>query len=81
MTNDYQIDIKLKDSLTGNDVFVESYKIALRKEFVENTAPKEHGFKPHVESFVMQLKKNCTKPAKKPLKKRDIYVVKFGLNI
>lgn len=42
--------------------------------------PKEHGFKGHVESFVTQVKRNCTPLVKKPFKKRDIYVVSYGMN-
>ena len=76
---EYQLDVCLKET-AGNDVFLESYKIALLREFVENTAPKEHGFKNHLEGFLVQLKQNSKPLSKQPLKKWQVFVVSYGMN-
>lgn len=81
MTKDYQLDILLKEKSTWKEAFSESYQIAMRPEFVANTTPKEHGFKNHAASFVVQLQKNSYPLVKRPFKKRQIYVVSYGMNL
>jgi mRNA-degrading endonuclease toxin of MazEF toxin-antitoxin module len=81
MTKDYLLDVKLTEHATGQDAFSESYKIALRPEFVNNKTPKEHCFVNHLNSFLTQLKKNSYPLVKKPFKKRQIYVVSYGMNL
>lgn len=80
MTNAYQIDVELKDIATGTSVFSESYRIALRREFVESQQPKEHCFKNHVEGFLTLLKRNNSELVKKNFNKWDVYVVSYGMN-
>lgn len=76
---DYTLDVKLKE-LLWKELFGESFKIKLQPEFVANTEPKQHGFKNHVNGFVGSLKQNSSTVEKQVYKKRDIYVVSFGMN-
>lgn len=61
-------------------MFANTYKIALREAFVTNTNPKEHGLASHTEGYVTQLRLNTPPLKKQPLKKRQIYVVNYGMN-
>lgn len=79
MTKDYQIDIKLMDAASWNSIFSESYRIALWKEFVDNKMPKEHGFKNHVEGFLIQLKNNSKAVVNNPVEKWSIHTVDLGI--
>ncbi len=79
MTKEYQIDISLKET-AWKEVFSESYRIALRQNFVEQNNPKEHGFKNHVEGFLTQLKRNCIPAVKKTYNKRQVYVISYWIN-
>jgi len=81
MTKEYQLDICLKELSEWKNTFLESYKIALREDFVTNNSPKEHNFLNHVTSFLMMLKRNSYPLVKKPFKKREIVVVSFWLNV
>ncbi len=79
----YQLEISLKE-FTWNgvkDVFSKSYKIAMRKEFVDNTNLKDHWFENHVMWFLTQLKTNCKPLVTQPFEKRQIYTINFGMNI
>lgn len=82
-TKEYDLNVTLstKDWNKKVDVFSDSYRIALRDTFVEATNnPKEQSFKNHVESFVKLLKLNCIQLTARSFKKRQIYVVRFGMN-
>lgn len=61
-------------------MFNESYRIALRKEFVENKQPKEHGFTNHLHGFLTQLKQNNAPLTKRTFKRFEIYVVNYAMN-
>jgi len=78
-TDSYQIDVKLKEAL-GKELFAESYQIQLAQEFVANKNPKDHGFKNHVEGFLVQLKQNSSPLTKQSFTKWQIYVVSYGMN-
>jgi mRNA-degrading endonuclease toxin of MazEF toxin-antitoxin module len=80
MEENYQIDVHVKEKM-GKEIFRESYEITLSKDFVENTKPKEHGVQNHIRHFVENLKQNNTSVEKQVYKKRQIYVVNYGLNV
>lgn len=77
---EYSLEILLKSN-DWKDVFSESYRIAMRDKFVQNPNPREHGFKNHVHSFVVQLKKNTSPIIKQSFNKWDIRVVSYEMNI
>jgi hypothetical protein len=61
-------------------LFGETFTLKLLPKFVENSNPKEHGFKSHVVGFVDALKQNSAPEKKQAYAKRQIYVVNYGIN-
>lgn len=76
---EYHLHVLLKEA-NGKEAFSESYKIALRDTFVNNSNPREHGFKNHVHSFLTLLKKNTKPHIRQSFKKFSIHVVSYGMN-
>lgn len=75
----YELNVCVREVM-WKEVFNESYQLQLEPSFIENKLPKAHGLQNHVRGFVSQLKLNTLPVSKLPLKKREIYVVSYGMN-
>lgn len=75
----YELNVCMREVM-WREVFNENYQLQLEPSFVENKQPKDHGLQNHVRWFVTQLKLNATPLQKQSLKKREIYVVNYGMN-
>ncbi len=80
MKKEHEVTVTLKERF-GKEAFAKTYRIALWDDFVGNKNPKEHGFLAHTTSFIDTLIMNNTTLTKPQCKKRDVYVVKFGLGV
>lgn len=79
MLKDYQLEVSLKE-LLWKELFGENFTLKLLPKFVENSSPKEHGFKNHVKGFVDALQQNSSPAEKQRYVKWHVYVVNYGMN-
>lgn len=61
-------------------MFTQSYKVALRNEFVKNNDSKAHGFKSHVHGFLTLLGLNNRNIEEMKLKRFEVRPVRFTVN-
>lgn len=79
MLQQYHLEVNLKEAL-WKELFWEKFTLKLLPDFVQNTEPKQHGFKNHVAGFVDALQQNSSIVEKQVYSKRQIYVVNYGMN-
>lgn len=76
MKSSYSLKVTLENK-DGNEVFNNTYRIAIWDTLVLDRPDKEHSFAGYVRGLVTQLKLNSLKLEKMDLKKWQIYAVNF----